>query len=301
MIGHLLIAFFLISSISSSTILEATAKIKHVNYAFTNEPIDVVIPSIEKDLETLNLCIAGIKANCKNVRRVIVVSAKRLTKNAEWFNELNYPFTKQQVAFYLCQKNKMKAYKFLSEKPNWLGWYFQQLLKLYAPLVIPGISSNVLILDSDTIFLNPVEFLNKQKAGMYYPWDYTHLFDSYFVHARKLVPDFSRPFPQYSGISHHMLFQKCVILDLFKTVSDYHGVPFWKAFCLCADSNNLCMPGAAEYEIYFNFLFSRSSLPTIRFLKNRDNCTNGALVIELKKYKAQGYHLASIHRPEREK
>lgn len=269
-----------------------------VDYAFTNEPIDVVIPSIEKDIKILNHCIAGVKKNCKNIGRIIVVSAKKLTDEAEWFDENLYPFTKEQVSIYLIKDRKL-GIKFLRERPNWVGWYYQQLLKLYAAYVIPDISSNILIVDSDTIFLNPVEFLNKENAGMYCPWE-SKIIESYFVHARKLIPGFKRPYPKYTGIAHHMLFQKCVLDDLFKTVTDYYKKDFWKVFCLCVHPRHICTQGASEYEIYFNFLFSRSRKPTIRILKHIDSLVDRASFAKVKEYETKGFHYGSFHSVKRE-
>jgi hypothetical protein len=65
------------------------------------------------------------------------------------------------------------------------------------------------MLDADTVFLNPVSFLNITNAGMYNPGDEYHL--PYFKHATKLIPGFYKYHPQYSGISHHMIFQRPVI------------------------------------------------------------------------------------------
>ena len=47
------------------------------------------------------------------------------------------------------------------------GWYFQQLLKLYAPLIIPDILENVLILDSDTVFFRKVKMFDAQNRPFY--------------------------------------------------------------------------------------------------------------------------------------
>lgn len=239
-----------------------------VVYDFSDEPIDVVIPTTYKDLETLNLCIEGIRNNCSQVRRIIVVSPEPLTDQAEWFDETKYPFSKEEVSFYLNQGDFNRSQEYLADPKSRLGWYYQQLLKFYAPFVIKDISSNVLILDSDTIFLKPVVFTNSQFAGLYT----TSVEDNpaYFKHASKLIPGFRQIFQDYSGISHHMLFQRCVLEDLFQVVNSCHQIEFWKAFCLCVDEVDLVFAGASEYEIYFNFLFSRTSQAEIRQLKQRN-------------------------------
>jgi hypothetical protein len=271
---------------------------KTISCQFTDAPIDVVIPSIRKDLNTLELCVDGIIENCKGVRRIIVVSAERLTDKAEWYNEALYPFSKADVAFYLSQRNNEKAKKLMKNFPNWVGWYYQQLLKLYAAFAIPDISSNILIVDADTIFFKPVTFLNAAHAGIYHPE--REYFETYFIHARKLLPGFKRFNPFYSGISHHMLFQRCVLEELFQIVSDYHQTDFWKAFCLCTDPSNLCTHGASEYEIYFNFLFSRSSAPTIRFLYHKNIRVNDLVELNLQSHKEKGFDYGSFHVVQRE-
>ncbi len=267
---------------------------KQKKYAFKNDPIDVVIPSTAKDVAILNHCIDGIKKNCKNVRRVIVVSKERLTYNAEWFPEASYPFTKIDVGIALFTGNVEKG-KAFTATAYWGGWYYQQLLKFYAPYVIPGISSNVLVLDSDTIFLRPVTFLNRHKAGNYNPG--TEYVSSYFVHAARLVKGLKKLYKEHSGISHHMLFQRPVLDDLFQTVEKEHKKPFWVAFCNSVQLDNPCTQGASEYEIYFNFLFSRTKKATIRKL----TWQNVSSIEALEEFRQRGYDYVSCHSWMREK
>lgn len=252
-----------------------------IEYPFLNDPIDVVIPAVDKDNDSLNLCIKGIRENCKNVRRIIVVSRNKLTDEAEWFNEADYPFSIKDIDARLYHSQVSES---IHERT---GWYYQQLLKLYVFTVIPDISSNVLILDSDTIFLNPVEFLNDAHAGLYNTGiEYHH---PYFEHMRRLLPSLRKLYPHISGITHHMLFQKCVVEDLFSCVEDLHKIPFWQAFCNCVDTQRT-HSGASEYEIYFNFVFSRTNQVEIRQLKWKDvPFFNGPA------YKNEGYHYVSCH------
>ena len=55
--------------------------------------IDAVIPAHAKDVDTLDLCINGIKNNVIGIRNVYVVSREELTKNAIWVPESTFPFT----------------------------------------------------------------------------------------------------------------------------------------------------------------------------------------------------------------
>lgn len=229
------------------------------------EPIDVVIPATRKDLVSLEACINGIKSSCQQIRRIIVVSSEAFTKKAEWFDENKFPFSKADIAFYLNQGDAAAAADYLNESRSRAGWYFQQLLKLYAPFVIPGISSNVLVLDADTIFLRPVKFIDSEGNALYNPGTEYHKF--YFEHFEKMLPGYKKIYPQYSGISHHMLFQKEILERLFATVEEFHEQPFWKIFCLMVDKEQLRAAGASEYEIYFNFVFANSAKVKIRELR----------------------------------
>ncbi|MBS4168348.1 DUF6492 family protein [Parachlamydia sp. AcF125] len=255
-------------------------------YDFKEEPIDVVIPCTEKDVETLNLCIAGIQANCSQIRRVIVVSSHPLTDQAEWFDEALFPFTKDEIAYHLL---KGDASLNSPKKLPRVGWYYQQMLKYYAAFIIPHISSNILILDSDTIFLNPVEFLNSEGAGLYNPGSEYH--KAYFEHADRFLPGLKRLYPEYSGISHHMLLQLPVLEELFNRVETYHQMPLWQVFCHCVSDDCTFASGASEYEIYFNFVFSRTDQVKLRHLKWK-NIKN---LDHLPGYKARGYHYVSCH------
>jgi Family of unknown function (DUF6492) len=262
---------------------------KSIPYVFINEPIDVVIPCIEKDLETLDTCIKGIKENCSQIRHIYVVSSKKLTDQAIWFDEKNFPFSKKKVTLYLFQNDKYSAQKYMTIKGNRVGWYFQQLLKLYAPLVIPNISSNVLVLDADTIFLKPVTFLNDSGGPLFNPLEENHT--PYFEHAARLTDGLvKRINPAYSGIAHHMLFQRAILKDLITTVQNIHGDKFWKAFCSCINLDDI-HAGASEYEIYFNFALSRTDKAKIRKLK----WGNIYRLSEIPHYKEADFDYVSCH------
>ena len=259
-----------------------------IDFPFVNEAIDVVIPCTKKDLATLELCIAGIKENCHEIRRIIVVSKEPLTSNAEWYDENLYPFSMHEVACELLGST-IGGTKYVANRINRLGWIYQQLLKLYAQRIIPGISSNVLILDSDTIFLNPITFIVETGAALFDISCEYHLPD--FAHAERLLPYLHRVFPSFSGICNHMLMQKCVVDDLHQAVETRHNLPFWRAFLRCVKKSELFGSGASEYEIYFNYAHIRSDQFKIRELRSR----NISKLSEIAHFKSCGYHYVCAH------
>lgn len=268
------------------SVCAVTKENKLTEYALLDDWIDVVIVSHPKDKPTLDLCIEGIRENCASIRRVIVVSSEPLSDKAEWFDEANYPFSKEEVALEIGKGSKVIAKTFFARNRS-LGWYYQQLLKLYAPSVIPDISTNVLIIDADTIFLNPVEFLNEKNGGLF-GVSTVRPMEIYFDHAKRLVPDYVRMYPDHYSICHHMLFQKAILDDLFVKVEKYHKKPLWKAFCFCVDIQR---GGASEYEIYFSFALSHSNQPALRLLKWK----NSSEIRAIEKFRQEGYHFISFH------
>lgn len=285
--------FKILTVVIVNSVLRAGGFGNAYHYTFIDEPIDVVIPAVEKDLETLELCIESIKKNCEGIRDIYVISDKKLSDNALWIDEKKYPFSKFDIS-YAIFKDAQRAKEYLQTPDNRIGWVLQQLLKLYAPFVIPNISSNVLLVDADTIFLRPVSFLNANAEPYFNPG--TEYFKNYFDHAAQLIPNFKKLYPQHSGISHHMIIQKDVVAHLFNYLEDLHHMEAWRAFChfikLFPNRNKMISGQAmSEYEIYFNFIFSTTGQAHIRPLKYTDIYT----LEEIKQRKEQGYDYVSCH------
>ena len=257
-------------------------------YNFEKGSIDVIIPCCEKDQGTLEKSIEGIKLYVHGVRRIIIISDKRLTMSAEWVDEKKYPFSKKDIACALF-KDEKKAINYLNSRGSRVGWIFQQMLKMYAHVAIEDLSPNCLIVDPDTIFLNKVKFQSEEGAGLFSIGTDYHA--PYFEHAKRLLPDFKNVYYKYSGICHHMLLQKPIVDDLFAAVEKEHKMPFWKAFCACIDPKQIPFSSASEYEIYFNFALSQTDQVKIRPLKWKDVST----LKRVSRWKKDKYHYVTCH------
>ncbi|PIS02157.1 MAG: hypothetical protein COT85_06380 [Chlamydiae bacterium CG10_big_fil_rev_8_21_14_0_10_42_34] len=254
-------------------------------YPLSLEPIDVVIPCHKKDCGSLERCVKAIRKYGLNIGRVIVVSSEPLTMNAEWFDENNFPFSKDDLLREIYRGKEEKMHRGLCR----IGWIYQQFLKLYAFSVIPNISSNILILDADTIFLKPTAFLSSSGEPFFNPGK--EYYPPYFDHAQRLLPGFRKVFPKHSGICHHMLFQRPILEDLFDQISRVHGIKPWKAIARCIDYKEVKRSCLSEYEIYFNFVFMRTDQAHLRKLKWK----NIESLDQVKDYKKKGYDYVSCH------
>jgi hypothetical protein len=147
-------------------------------------------------------------------------------------NESIFPFTEELLAHPSSRKK----------------WYLQQLIKLYAWQVIPDILPQYLVIDADTFFLRPTQFICP-TTGRAYLTTGTEYNPPYFDHMCRMHPSLRRA-TNSSGIAHHMLFERRFLEKLFALVNR----PFWRAFFDCIDPSQFDYSGASEYEMYFHFV-----------------------------------------------
>ena len=74
-------------------------------------------------------------------------------------------------------------------------------------------------------------------------------------------------------------------------IEQLHKVEPWKALTRCIDSENLLGPCISEFEMYFNFVLSRTDQATVRKLKS-----NGILHLrEIPMYQNRKYSYVFSH------
>lgn len=221
--------------------------IAKTTYRFPKEPIDVIILSNNHEKEKLEQCIQGVKNHCGEVQRMIVVSPQAITDQAEWYDQKKFPFNLDRVKVETLSFNKSLNHDFDS--------YYRQLLKLYAPLTIPNISSNVLVLDDDQIFTTPTELIGTNGAGLIYTEKTSDELN--VVQCQRLIPGFKRVFPDRAAATGFILIQKPVLEDFFRIIRENHYIEPWKAFCRTVDASGDEKKASLE-EIYFSFVLART-------------------------------------------
>ena len=152
------------------------------------------------------------------------------------------------------------------------GWYLQQLLKLYAGIVIPNILNKYLVIDADTYFLQPTKFISNNNKPMYnFGYEYNK---PYFDHMKRLHSSLTKN-TKHSGICHHMMFDTIFVKKMFKLIEETYQDRFWKIFIDKLPKKEWLVElgfksdsRASEYELYFNYMltYHRSEIE-IRKLK----------------------------------
>lgn len=121
---------------------------------------------------------------------------------------------------------------------------------MYATIIIPDILDTCLCIDSDTFFLKPTLFIKNNKCLYDYSTEY-HI--PYFKHMERFGIGLKK-LSNFSGICHHMIFEKKYINELFTQVEKIHNDTFYNVFLKLIEDEDILGSGTSEYEIYFNFM-----------------------------------------------
>lgn len=201
---------------------------------------DIVIPVGPNDESIIQKQITYTKKNIIDYRYIFLICYNPLIQIEDCItiNENIFPFTIGTVIKYHGKLEKN-------------GWYLQQLLKLYAGKIIPNILDKYLVIDSDTFFLKPTIFVEKNKCLYNYSSEYHK---SYFNHMKKLHPDLVKINRNMSGICHHMIFETKHLNELMSKIEKYHNDNFYDIFLKFVTPEDINFSGASEYELYFNYM-----------------------------------------------
>jgi len=197
---------------------------------------DIVIPLGPNDYSIIEKQLECTKKNVIGYRNIYIISNKNIDGCIN-IPESIFPFSINTVAEYHGSNSRN-------------GWYLQQLLKLYAGMIIPDILDTYLVIDSDTFFLKPTTFFD-EKCLYNYGFEYNR---PYFEHMERLHPSFKKVHNQ-SGICHHMMFQTKYVKEMMNMVEELHNEYFFVTFL--KQVSHKIGSGASEYEMYFNFIIAK--------------------------------------------
>lgn len=201
-------------------------------------PIDVVVPLGPNDRGLVDFTVRSARRFVEGVRAIWVVSRDDPgLPDTVYVPEDRFPFQLADVQAALNVGGRG-------------GWYLQQLLKLYFPLVAPECLDRYLVADADTIFLRHCRFIDGGRPVFNFGDEY-HV--PYFEHMSRMHPGLRKMFA-YSGVTHCMLFDRGWVREMMAAVEAHHqGKPFWRVFLDVVDPAHREKSGASEYEAYFNF------------------------------------------------
>jgi len=229
---------------------------------------DIIIPVGPNDFDIISMQIEYTKKNIIGYRNIYLVSYddNLHVDGCITIPEKIFPFSLQTVADFHGKQDRN-------------GWYLQQLLKLYAGFIIPDILDKYLVIDSDTLFIQPTIFYHSNKALYNYGNEY---YKPYFTHMSKLSNTFTKVYKSLSGICNHMIFETKYIKEIIDIVEHTHNDKFYNVFL--KNVTEISGSGASEYEIYFNYMLKYHRNEIIirklnysNFIKNINPILNGEI------------------------
>jgi hypothetical protein len=207
---------------------------------------DIAIIHGPSDDDILPHTITQIRKNVKDYRNIYIISHD---SSIDLFDEDVFQGTKiideTVFPFRISDINKF------IQTPKRNGWYLQQIIKLYASLVIEELLDDYVVIDADTLFLKEISFKSGDKY-MFNLGDEYHI--PYFEHMKRMHPTFEKMI-RFSGISHHMIFNRMIVSEMMALVERHHNfTPFWEVFLKEVVPEQRHGSGASEYEMYFNYM-----------------------------------------------
>lgn len=206
---------------------------------------DIAIIHGPSDDDILPHTVTQIRKNVKDYRNIYIISHdasidlfdEDIFQGTKIIDETVFPFKISDVNKYI-------------QTPKRNGWYIQQLLKLYASFVIEEMLDDYVVIDADTLFLKEISFKSGDKY-MFNLGDEYHI--PYFEHMKRMHPSFEKMI-RFSGISHHMIFNRKIVSEMMALVERHHNLPFWEVFLNEVVPEQRHGSGASEYEMYFNYI-----------------------------------------------
>jgi len=238
-------------------------------------PIDVIIPAINKNLDTLPLCIQGIRSCVtQKISNIYVVAPKN--------NEFLKLCEKENVIF--IDENTVLGYsvkdiQIIAGGIDRSGWIFQQFLKLSGTI---GTERYFLVCDADHILLKPHCFITKSNKFIFYKSTEYH--SPYYSNMQKLIGIKRKDHLSY--VSHKMIFDKVILAELKNKIEKKHQMSWDKAIIMSLDTSTASP--FSEYEMYGHYVSKKNKINKPWGNKNLNNREISPYAYLQKKY-AENY------------
>ncbi len=216
---------------------------RHPELKPSDEPIDVVIPIIAKDLKILPLCLEGVrKCVCHTIKQIYIVAPAQ-KEIIDFCTANDLEFVNENDVFGYAPKD-LKI--ILANGSDRSGWLFQQFVKLSGAI---GTCRYYLCIDADHVLIHPHVFLTDKQETVFYLCYEDH--QPYYDIIRRIMPDLE--IANLSYVDHKMLFDKEQLHELHETLSRNHGGKPWQQVITDnLDYNE--QSGFSEFETYGNFV-----------------------------------------------
>lgn len=211
----------------------------------SNEQIDVIIPIIAKDLETLPLCLEGVRHCVEHPIKDIYIVAPDDMAIKEFCSHNKLKFIHEESVLGFGPKDVGMTITYSDGKTiNRSGWLFQQFIKLSGNI---GTCRHYLCIDADHILIHPHSFLSDDGKTVFY-MSYEEV-QPYYDNIHKLFPELQ--LSSLSYVDHKMLFDKQRLETLHRQLEKDGEKPWYQVIIDSYDRSQ--SSGFSEFELYGNY------------------------------------------------
>ena len=223
----------------------------------SEEPIDVVIPIISKDLHILPLCLEGVRHCVEQPIKQIYIVAPKQDDIISFCQQYDLCFVDEKSLFGLSPQDLKLKIRFADgREADRSGWLFQQLVKLSGKI---GTCRHFLCIDADHVLIRPHVFLTAEGKTVFYMSYEQH--QPYYDNIQRLIPGL--PLASLSYVDHKMLFDKEQLRNLHKTLEQQHGSSSWTDVIIDSYDRSY-IAGFSEFELYGNFVKEKIHRPWLQ-------------------------------------
>ncbi len=242
------------------------------------EPVDIVIPVLPKDLDVLPLVVQGVRENFQHPIGGVYIVAPESAALRDFCSATDCNFVDERAV--PCATPDKIRYNFKGRDRS--KWIYQQLLKLSGAV---GSSKWYFITDADTVLIRPHVFRCGNRH-IFYQLPVIHLPYRYAYH--RLLG--KKATQALTFVSHMMMFSRERVHQLHGMIESRHSKRWDEAIISIIDQDELsCF---ADYETYgtfiqqsegaitfpfYNMEFKRDSLAPFSDLKKRYSADTGTL------------------------
>lgn len=199
--------------------------------------IDIVIPSIEKDLDTLPYVIDFARVNVRHPLGKIYVISPDSEKIRQVCTDKGCIFILEDTLIPISKSE----IDYRVGKLNRAGWIYQQFLKLSGDLFCS--QENYLVLDSDTLLVKPQVF---ERNGKFifnfsdeYHKPYFDVYERLFGYPARCPVSFT---------SHHILINVQKLRQMKMALEVRNGLPWYHSIMKAIDKSEVS--GHSDYDTY---------------------------------------------------
>jgi hypothetical protein len=235
-------------------------------------PIDIVIPVIDKDADSLPFVIDSARRMLKHpITGIYLVCPAGSSRIREIADDKGCTVVDESGLLPIGKKD----IDYRVRGTDRSGWLYQQFLKWCGDAFVA--QDHYLILDSDTVLSSPQAFMDGDKLVFDY-CDTVH--KPYFEAYERLFGH--PPACPVSFTSHHTMVERKAMRELKAALESAHGCAWYDAIISTIDREE--MSSHSDYDTYGQFFFeTRRDDMTIRYWANKSLPRDG--IWELERYK----------------